>query len=329
MSPPKEHDEYPKNKLPSSDIERLYRSLRFIRRVEERIAEIYPSDKIKSPVHLAIGQEAISVGVCDVLRLDDAVSGTYRSHALYLAKGGELPQMMAEMFGKATGCAGGKGGSMHLVGVDHNILGTSAVVATHIPVATGHALAFKRQTTDRIAVCFFGDGATEEGAFYESLNFASLHKLPILFVCENNFFAIHTPLEKRWGSPALCDRVAAFGIPTHRITDLDVFNIRATAAGAVDRIRQGNGPEFMECHAYRWREHVGPNEDFDAGYRSREAARPWMENDQVSRLESMLEADVVGNIQTEIEAEITAAEQFAEQSPFPEAEELMHHVYAD
>jgi TPP-dependent pyruvate/acetoin dehydrogenase alpha subunit len=165
---------------------RLYRSVRRIRRAEEEVARLYPSDVIKSPVHLSIGQEAVAVGVIDVLRPDDVVSGSYRGHAVYLAKGGDLRLMLAEMFGKQAGCAGGKGGSMHLVAMDQFVLGASAVVATHIPLACGYALALQREKRCRVAAVFFGDGATEEGVFYESLNFAALHRLPIVFICENN-----------------------------------------------------------------------------------------------------------------------------------------------
>jgi len=172
-------------KLAIADFERIYRSLRRIRRAEEEVARIYPTDKIKSPVHLSIGQEAVSVGVCDVLRPEDVVSPTYRGHATYMAKGGPLRELFAEMYGKATGVAGGKGGSMHLIDMSHNIIGTSAVVGTTIPLAIGYALTFKRLRADRVVASFFGDGATEEGVFTESLNFASLHKLPVLFVCEN------------------------------------------------------------------------------------------------------------------------------------------------
>src|SRR5579863_4075405 len=167
------------------DLARLYSAALRIRRVEEEIARLYPSDKIKSPVHLSIGQEAVAVGVIDLLGADDVVAGTYRGHASYIAKGGSLQAMFAELYGKATGCAGGKGGSMHLIGMDHNILGCSAVVGSHIPIAMGYAFAIQQRRQNRIVACFLGDGATEEGVFSESLNFAALRKLPILFVCEN------------------------------------------------------------------------------------------------------------------------------------------------
>lgn len=315
------------NQLSTDDLQRLYRSLQRIRRIEEEVARVYPTDKIKSPVHLSIGQEVLAVGVIDVLTRDDIVAASYRGHATYLAKGGSVRGMIAEMYGKATGCAGGKGGSMHLVSPEVNMLGASAVVATQIPNAVGAALAQKMMGTGAIAAVFFGDGATEEGVFYESLNFAALHKLPLLFVCENNGFAIHTPLSKRWATERLVERVATFGMPAHAVTDGDVFKIREQAAELVSFIRLGGGPAFLELHAYRWREHVGPSEDFDAGYRSREAAAPWLENDQVARLSALVEPSARAAIDAAIEAEIADALEYAENSPPPDARELYTHVY--
>ncbi|CBS91463.1 thiamine pyrophosphate-dependent dehydrogenase E1 component subunit alpha [Azospirillum lipoferum] len=309
-------------------IARLYRSLYFIRHYEERVAAIYPSDRIKSPVHLSIGQEFISVGVCDVLRPDDAVSGTYRGHAAYLAKGGDPAAMMAEMYGKATGSAAGRGGSMHLIDTKANVLGASAVVGTTIPIAAGYALALKRQKTDRVVVAFFGDGASEEGCFYETLNFAALHKLPILFVCENNFYAIHEPQSKRWATDRFCERVATFGIDARKITSGDLFEVRDTAAELVDKLRRGEGPALIECHAYRWREHVGPNEDYDQGYRPRTEMEPWEARDEVPRIAALLPEAERAAIEAEAQAAIDAAVAFAEQSPFPAAEELYRHVFA-
>lgn len=318
----------PQNAPAADTVERLFRSLYYVRRVEEEVARIYPTDQIKSPVHLSIGQEAISVGVCDALNDDDVVGGTYRGHAVYLAKGGDLNAMIAEMYGKDTGCARGKGGSMHLVAMDQFVLGTSAVVATTIPIAAGYALALKRAGTGRIAVTFFGDGATEEGCFYETLNFAALHKLPVLFVCENNGYAIHEPLAKRWAATDLCRRVEGFGVPAQRIEDGDVFAIRDAAASAIARIRAGGGPELLECKTYRWKEHVGPNEDFDQNYRSEDEVIPWRKADQVPRLSAMVPAPRRAVIEAEIEAQIAAAVRFAEQSPFPTFEELHTNVYA-
>jgi pyruvate dehydrogenase E1 component alpha subunit len=312
----------------SGDLERLYASLRLIRRVEETVADVYPSDKIKSPVHLSIGQEALSVGVCDVLAENDAVAGSYRGHAAYLAKGGDLPAMMAELFGKVTGCARGKGGSMHMIDMQRHVLGTSAVVGTVVPVAVGYGFALAREGRGRMIACFLGDGATEEGCFYESLNFAALHQLPILFVCENNGLAIHTPVEKRWAAKDLCARVAGFGLRTQRVADGDVVSIRQSAQAATARIRGGEGPEFLECVTHRRREHVGPAEDYDAGYRSREQAQTWLENDQVDRLATLIDQEARTSIDDAVEAQIDQAVAFAESSAFPDAAELTAHVFA-
>ena len=308
---------------------RVYRSLRLIRRTEEEIARIYPSDKIKSPVHLSIGQESVSVGVCDVLNGDDMMSATYRGHAAYLAKGGDLNQMMAELYGKGTGGAGGKAGSMHLVDMKAGVLGMSAVVGTTIPIAAGYAFAMKREGKGRVTASFFGDGATEEGVFSETLNFTALHKLPVLFVCENNGFAIHSPLSNRWATEALCERVRTYGIPTHEVGDADVFTIRQTADGALQAIRNGEGPQFMECKTYRWREHVGPGEDYEDDYRTRDELNPWQDSDAVAATGAMLDEPERETIDSEVEQQIADAVEFAEQSPWPEPEELFSHVYAD
>ncbi len=309
-------------------IARLYRGLARIRRVEERVADIYPTDKIKSPIHLSIGQEAVAVGICDTLRADDIVSGTYRGHATYLAKGGDLPAMLAEMFGKVGGCARGKGGSMHLVGLEQGILGCSAVVGSNVPVAAGYSLALKRRGRGQVVAVFYGDGASEEGGVYETLNFAALHKLPILFVCENNFLAIHEPLTRRWAADQLTERVATFGMPARRIVSGDVFEIRAAAAELIDGIRSGAGPAFLECHTYRWREHVGPAEDYAAGYRARTDLEAWQSKDQVARLAALLPDAARQSIDADIAAEIDAAVRYAEESPFPALEELYDHVFA-
>jgi len=311
-----------------SELERIYRSLRLIRRAEEEVARIYPSDKIKSPVHLSIGQEAVAVGVCDVLEADDVVSPTYRGHAAYLAKGAPLRGLFAELYGKATGVAHGKGGSMHLIDTTHGVLGTSAVVGTTIPLAVGFALAFRRTQSKRVVVAFFGDGATEEGVFTESLNFAALHKLPILFVCENNFYAIHTPVTRRWATQRLCERVETYGIPARCIEDGDVLRLREETATAIAALRRGEGPAFIECRTYRWLEHVGPNEDFDAGYRASAEREPWLQSDQLIKVGALIADDRRAAIDAEIETEIADAITFAETSPFPDVSALYTNVFA-
>jgi TPP-dependent pyruvate/acetoin dehydrogenase alpha subunit len=317
--------------MPPKEIyERLYRSLYRIRRVEEEIARVYPSDKIKSPVHLSIGQEAVSVGVCEALRPQDVVFGTYRSHAYYLAKGGDLKKMIAELYGKTTGCAKGKGGSMHLVDAAHGIMGASAVVGTTIPNAVGYAYALKLQRKDSIVVSFFGDGATDEGVFYESLNFAALKQLPIIFVCENNFYAIHTHLRHRHRDVNLCERVRAYGIPAEQIGANDILKINERVKVVVDLLRANQaGPFFFECLTYRWKEHVGPNDDFHLGYRSYEEARPWVEGDQVRRLAALMAPETRGGIEAQVEEEIQAAFACAENDAFPQAHELLTDVTGD
>ncbi len=309
-------------------VARFYRALCRIRRVEEEIVRVYPSDKIKSPVHLSIGQEAIAVGVCEALRERDVVFGSYRSHAMYLAKGGNLRRMIAELYGKIDGCARGKGGSMHLVDVARGVMGASAVVATTVPNAVGYAYAIKLRNEPRIVVSFHGDGATEEGVFAESLNFAALKRLPILFVCENNRYAIHTHQRKRQATLDICARVRAHGIPAETIADGDVFLLHAAAAAAAAELRAGgSGPRYLECVTSRWLEHVGPGEDFDLGFRERDEVQDWKENDQVERLGGMLSVKRRETIDREIEAEVKDAFEFAEGSPFPGAEELFADVY--
>ena len=309
--------------------DRFYRSLYRIRRVEEEIARIYPTDKIKSPVHLSIGQETVSVGVCEALHPDDVVFGTYRSHALYLAKGGDLKGMIAELYGKVTGVAKGKGGSMHLVDIAAGMMGTSAVVGTTIPQAVGYAYALKLQGKDSIVTSFMGDGAAEEGVFYESLNFAALKRLPILFICENNQYAIHSRQLDRQPLTNISQRVGSYDIPAEKLENDDVLPIYDATRRAVEELRNGaDRPRFIECMTYRWMEHVGPNEDFDFGYRSREEAQPWHDNDQVRVIGERVDAALRKVVETEVEAEIREAFEFAEQSPFPAGEELYTNLFA-
>ena len=309
-------------------IPRLYRSRFRIRRVEEEVARIYPTDKIKSPVHLSIGQEAVAVGVCDPLRKDDILFGTYRDHATYLAKGGDLRKMIAELYGKATGCAKGKGGSMHLIDVAVGAMGASAVVATTIPHAVGYAFALQLERSPRVVVSMFGDGAVDEGAFHESLNFAGARKLPVIFVCENNHYAIHSHHLARHASDNLCERARTYGMPAERIEGNDVLAIRERVAAAVEALRGGRpGPYFFECMTYRWKEHVGPNDDYEAGYRAKDELRPWVEGDPVRTLAPRVPEAARSRIHAEVEREIREAFDFAERSPFPAISELHTDVY--
>jgi len=305
----------------------LYKSVVRIRRVEEEVARIYASDLVKSPIHLSIGQEAVSVGVCDILAPEDVVYGTYRGHALYLAKGGDLKAMVAELFGRETGCAGGKAGSMHLVDPTANVMGMSAIVATHIPLAVGHAFAAKSQGLTGIVACFFGEGATDEGAFHEAINFAALKRLPMLFVCENNLLAIHSSAKSRMAGPGLEARFFSYGVSGCKIDDENIFSIRSAAEALAGEIRDGGGPRYLECKTSRWREHVGPEEDWDAGYRDAVEERERYATDPVAFLAERLDEELRTALDGEIAAEIDNAFSLAEAAPYPTADALNRHVF--
>lgn len=310
--------------------EEMYRLLYLIRYTEEEVARIYPTDKIRSPVHLSIGQEAVAVGAIMPLLPDDVVFGTYRSHASYIAKGGNLKRMWAELYGKGSGIAKGKGGSMHLVDASKNIMGTSAVVGTTIANSIGYAYALKYQKSHAVVASFFGDGGSEEGVFHESMNWAALKKLPIIFVCENNQYAIHTHITKRHVVPTIADRVRHYGFPVSRIEDMDVIEIYKQVRAVVHALRSGeaNGPFFFEVETYRWKEHVGPGEDYQVGYRSEDELHPWQETDQVTRIGAMVDDGVRQEIEKSVEKEVADAIQFAEESDFPALEELYTDIYA-
>jgi len=311
-----------------SFVQKAYATMYLIRRVEEEIIRVYPTDAVKSPVHLSIGQESISVGVCEALQPDDIVFGTYRGHALYLAKGGDLNRFMAELYGKVDGSSRGKGGSMHVVDTSVGMMGTSAIVATSIPNAVGHALAMKMQGRDVVTVCFFGEGATDEGVFHEALNFAGLKKLPILFVCENNSYAIYSHVSERMPHPNLCERAQAYQIPAERIEDGDFFNVHKRTEALLSEIRAGGGPRFIECMTYRWRDHVGPGEDRYLQYRPDPELDEWIAKDQVARLAVMVDSDARTTIEADAESRIAQAMALAEESPFPEDQEIYDHVFS-
>jgi TPP-dependent pyruvate/acetoin dehydrogenase alpha subunit len=235
--------------------------------------------------------------------------------------------MIAELYGKATGCAKGKGGSMHLVDIERGVMGASAVVGTTVANAIGYAYALKLQRKDSIVVSFFGDGATDEGVFHESMNFATLKQLPIIFVCENNFYAIHTHLLRRHKDANLCERARAYGLIAEQIGENDVFRIHERVTAAAADLRAGRqGPFFFECLTYRLKEHVGPGEDFHLGYRARAEAEVWSENDPVRRVGEGLDREHRRSIESAVDGEIRDAFTFAEESPFPGREELFTDV---
>ena len=302
----------------------FYREMLRIRRTEERIAKLYPTDVIKSPIHLAIGQEAISVAVCQALRPQDKIFMTYRSHAAYLAKGGSMRALFAEMYGKSTGCCKGKGGSMHLVDLKHGVLGGSSIVGTVIPNAVGYAYAMKYQNRDIITAVFFGDGATDEGVFYESLNFAALKSLPVIFICENNELAIHTRQAARQAVPDIRNKAWSLGVHGINLKSTDYLGVYESVCHYSDRLL----PCLLEIETFRWREHVGPNEDFNFGYRTKDEMTWWEKNDPIAVLGAAMDQAEVQTITQAIDDEIDDAVKFAESSPFPEVEELYEDVYA-
>ena len=292
-----------------------------IRRVEERIVSIYASDKIQSPVHLSIGQEPAAVGVCAALRPEDKLFINYRSHAYYLAKGGDLPAMMAELYGKSDGCCGGKGGSMHLAAPSVGVMGASAVVAATIPQAVGMALAQKMKGEDAVSTVVFGDGATEEGVYHEALNFAALHSLPILFICENNGLAVHSPLKARQ-SYRMADQARLYGMKPKIIENgMDMAAIADAAEDCLSSIRSGDGPAWLEIHTCRYKEHVGPGDDWEAGYRDSGTLKKWQSKDPL-----LAQPEKVREFEQAVENDIDRAMAFAEQSPFPAAEMLLADV---
>jgi len=301
--------------------ERLfYQSLR-IRLVEERLIDLYPADKIQSPVHLSIGQEAVATGICATLRATDPLFATYRSHAFYLAKGGDLKQMFAELYGKQAGGCGGKAGSMHLAAPEVGFMGSSAVVASAIPHAVGAALAAKQLRRDQVVVTVFGDGATEEGVFHESLNFAAKHQVPVLFICENNGLAVHSHQSARQAYDVR-KLAAVYGLPVTAIAEgYDDLAVYQRMQPIVRQVRESAQPQFVEITTFRYREHVGPGEDWNAGYRQREEMARWQQLDPLIQ-----RADWVARFQDRISDEIDEAVAFAEAAPWPDESELLTHV---
>jgi len=312
----------------------LYRAMLRIRLIEETIANRYSEQEMRCPVHLSIGQEATAVGACAALRQDDQIVSSHRSHGHYLAKGGDLNAMLAEIYGRATGCCGGRGGSMHLFDDRVGVLASVPIVGSFIPLGTGAAMSYCNANQDRVCIVFLGDGATEEGAFHESVNFAALKKLPVLFFIENNGYSCYTNLEDRQPDRPMPDLARAYGIPSVRIDGNDVIAVHDTTAAAVARARSGNGPTLIVADTYRWREHCGPNYDNDIGYRTPQEFESWKARCPVESLGSRLIADRVlskdaqAGLAGEITAEIEAAFKFAIASPFPDPATVSDHVYA-
>jgi len=295
----------------------LYKDMLRIRLIEESIASRYHEQKMRCPVHLSIGQEAVAVGVCKAALQTDYLISNHRAHAHYLAKGGSLKAMIAEIYGKATGCCMGRGGSMHLVDRSVGMYGSTPIVGGSIPIGVGLAFATMLTQEKNITIIFFGEGATEEGVFAESLNFAALKNLPVLFVCENNFYSVYSPLHVRQSKQR--DRAAiarAHGILAKTGDGNDVEEVYRLAEEAVTSIREGNGPVFLEFDTYRHREHCGPNFDNDIGYRTEEEFLFWEKKCPI-KLQAQRVNEGIELLGLPILSEIEEAFAFAEQSPFP------------
>lgn len=308
----------------SLDLSLAYEVLR-IRRIEEAIAQRYPEQEMRCPVHLSIGQEAVAVGACKPLRSSDYVFSAHRAHAHYLAKGGSLKRMIAELYGKATGCTGGRGGSMHLVDREVGFLGSTPIVGGSLPLAVGTALA----EPDKVTVAFFGEGATEEGVFAESLNFASLKQLSILFVCENNFYSVNTPLGPRQGERRSRAQIArAHGMPALQGDGNDAWSVQILCEQAVERARKGLGPTYLEFETYRWLEHCGPYEDGHLGCRDPDEIAHWKTLCPLALLLNEVPDAQLDRWEKEISKEIITAFEEALAAPFPRPEVLYDGVYA-
>jgi pyruvate dehydrogenase E1 component alpha subunit len=319
----------------SIDLCRLYSEMRRIRLVEEAIVQLYPDQEMRCPVHLCIGQEAVAVGVCATLEGSDYVFSGHRSHGHYLAKGGSLRAMLAELYGRETGCVRGRGGSMHLFDRPAGFLAATPIVGSVIPIAVGTAFGSRLRGEPHVTVVFFGDAATEEGVFHEAVDFAVLRKLPVVFVCENNLYSVYSPLSVRQpGGRRLTDLAAGHGIASRHGDGNDVLEVVELTRQAVARARAGGGPTFLEFETYRWREHCGPNYDNDLGYRTEAEFREWQERDPIPALErqlreqGMLTDQDISRIEDDIETEIVEAVAFARGSAFPEAGCLTEEVYA-
>lgn len=313
----------------------LFENLLYVRLVEERICDLYSEQEMRCPVHISIGQEATAVGVCVALRKDDLMFSNHRSHGHYLAKGGDLKKFVAELYGKATGCSKGKGGSMHLVDLSVNFIGSTSIVGGVIPLAVGAAFTQSIKNSDKVVVVFLGDAASEEGVFYESINFAKLKNLPVLFFCENNLYSVYTPLLERQYSRKIIDVVKAQGLTSYEVDGNDAVAVYDTVKEAVEKIRNGGGPAFIESPTYRWREHCGPNYDNNIGYRTEEEFLQWKERDPVKILkeklirENLIDLGELLEIENKVKSKMIEALNFAKLSPFPNREELDKYTYAD
>jgi TPP-dependent pyruvate/acetoin dehydrogenase alpha subunit len=312
----------------------LYRKLYLARRAEEKIREHYDENEMKTPMHMSMGEEAIGVGVCHALKPEDQVFATYRSHSIFLAKTGKIDDFFAEMYGKDTALLKGKGGSMHMCAPEAGFMGTSAIVAGVIPVAVGAAFANKQYGNGKIVAAFFGDGATDEGVFWESMNIACLMKLPVLFVCEDNGVAVHTAAAKRQGYKSITDIISRFNCSVLEESTTDAEVIYRLTGKAIRLIKTKQQPCLMRLKYYRYLEHVGINEDFEAGYRSKAEYKEWLKKDPVkTQREKLIKQGIseekIAGLENEINRKIEHSIKLAKEAPFASASETYNGVFAE
>ncbi|MEM3627197.1 MAG: pyruvate dehydrogenase (acetyl-transferring) E1 component subunit alpha [Candidatus Bathyarchaeia archaeon] len=316
--------------LTEDELVGMYRKMLEIRFFEERVFELYAQNLVPGTIHLYAGEEAVAVGVCSSLRRDDYITSTHRGHGHCIAKGAELKRIMAEILGKRTGYCKGKGGSMHIADFSIGMLGATAVVGAGIPIAVGAGLSIKLRKTDQVVACFFGEGASNQGTFHEGINMASIWKLPVIFVCENNLYAMGTHQSRVMAIENVADRAAAYGIPGVVVDGNDVLAVREAAEEAVERARKGEGPTLLECKTYR---HKGHSRVDPAKYRPREEVEAWLARDPIKRFgERLLQMQILTEadfqkIKGEVTAEVDEAVKFAMESPYPNPEEALEDVY--
>jgi len=309
----------------------MYKKMLLIRHLETKVKELYSIGKLVGFLHFYIGEEAVAVGVCENLRKDDYVLSTHRGHGHCIAKGMDVNKMMAELFGKETGCCKGKGGSMHLADVSIGFLGTNGIVGAGLPLSVGVGLSIQMRGTDQVAVCFFGDGAVDQGIFHESLNLASLWKLPVVFVCENNLYMEGTHISRHLSLESIADFASQYRIPTARIDGNDVVSVYMEAFKSVKRAREGKGPSLLEGQTYRWEGHC--TGDQWATYRSKEEVEQWKRKCPIERLKNQLSNAVSDEqfkaIEAGIAKEVEEAVNFAEKSSLSDPREALHDVFTN
>ena len=309
---------------------KLYRKMLEIRYFEEKVYDLYGQNLVPGTIHLYAGQEAVAVGVCANLREDDYITSTHRGHGHCIAKGAQLKRVMAEILGKKTGYCKGKGGSMHIADFSIGMLGATAVVGAGLPIAAGAGLSIKLRKTNQVVACFFGDGASNQGTFHESINMASIWDLPVLFVCENNLYAMGTHQSRVMAIENIADRAAAYGIPGVVVDGNDVLAGYEAAHEAVDRARKGEGPTLIECKTYR---HKGHSRFDPATYRPKEEVEEWMKRDPIVQFRAKLiemrtlTEEEINKIEQEVTAMVEDAVKFAMESPYPAPEEALENVF--